>query len=226
MGAVLSAAAILASCSDDPQDAGSTPTVPQATQSPSVSDGGAATGAGTASEEASETAAAATETPTVEPTPVAGIAPTVAPEELAAQGGESVGDEGAAALIAPVLEVGAEALKSPTAVDQDSLVSVAEGAAVEAMLASAAEFADNGWRQIGVPVVVSAEVTSLEEDADPPQAVVSACLDHSDVDIVDSSGESVVDPNARTRALNTLVLNYVDERWVLVERSFPDDVSC
>lgn len=154
------------------------------------------------------------------PTVLKNVAPSVDPGALAGDDAELE------ALVEPALQVAADVLEDPTGIDEDVLFTVAQGAALDEMRAMAAEFEVNGWTQSGAPVVVSTELTALDEEASPPEATVSVCLDHGDVEIVDASGDSVVDPDARTRSLNILELEYVQERWVLVARSFPDDPSC
>lgn len=154
------------------------------------------------------------------PSVVEDVAPSMDPGAVAAD------DSELDALITPALRAAAEALENPAVIDEDVLYTVAQGVALDEMKAMAAEFEVNGWTQSGAPVVIATELTDLDQGASPPEAVVSACLDHSGVEIVDDSGKSMVDPGARTRVLNILELEYVEERWVLVGRSFPDDPSC
>jgi hypothetical protein len=74
--------------------------------------------------------------------------------------------------------------------------------------------------------VVSSVVESIDPDATPPTAVLHVCLDHSSVDIVDTSGASVVDSRAPTRVLNIFTMHRLDDRWVMHDRTFPVDVAC
>lgn len=221
---VLASMVVLAGCDGDPVDGGgatTTPTPPEATAGP-VDDAGATgadAAAGTATEVPLPDAGDALTTDEPEPTVVEGLAPSVPVEELATA-------SPAPELVTPAVEVEARALAAPEEPDRDQLAAVVAGAALGTIQNTAAEYATLGWTQRGVPEVVSTEVVGLEEDAEPPTATVRVCLDFTDVDVVDSSGSSVLDPDAQQQVLQIWTLQLVDGRWVLVEQGFSAELSC
>ena len=91
---------------------------------------------------------------------------------------------------------------------------------------SCPEFEDNGWRQVGSPDVVASRVVFRRPDASPPRMRIAACVDSSDVDVVDASGDSVRNGTyaARSTMLFDLVLRHGD--WLVQRQSFPDDPDC
>jgi len=108
----------------------------------------------------------------------------------------------------------------------ESLRDTATGTALDAALAQAAEFRDNGWHQIGVPRVVGSQMVRDGRDDDPPRMTISACVDSSAVDVVDASGESVRHGShpERSRMIYTLVRR--DGAWLVERETFPDDPEC
>lgn len=110
--------------------------------------------------------------------------------------------------------------------DADTLAATATGPALDAARASAAEFADNGWRQVGHPKLVDATVVFYRPDASPPRMRIVACVDSSAVDVVDASGESVRRGGyaARSRMRFDLVREHDD--WLVQRQGFPDDPDC
>lgn len=165
----------------------------------------------------SDAPAPSQETPA--PTVIADVAPTLDPAQVSS-------DVSAEELAEPFIEAKAKALTAPDQIDQDTAITVADDVALEALLASAAEYEERGWRQVGSPAVVSTEVESIKRDIKPVTAVLRVCLDYVGVDIVDAAGDSVLDQNAATRVLNIFEMHFVKGRWVLVNQSFPDDMTC
>ncbi len=142
-------------------------------------------------------------------------------------GGDSDGADGGSALredAANYLRDAARALQEGG--NRDSMRDTATGAALDAALAQAAEFDDNGWHQVGVPRVVSARVVKDRRDDDPPRVTISACVDSSAVDVVDASGASVRHGShaERSRMIYTLVRKRGD--WLVERESFPNDPEC
>lgn len=162
---------------------------------------------------------AAESTATAEPTVVEELAVTTPPEEVAEE-------DDADPLVTPYIEVSAEALAAPEDPDVDALTTVATGVALEGLQAQQLMFAESGLVLVGSPTVVSAVVQSVDREAEPPTAVVEVCLDQTDVDVMTTDGESVVDQSAPRRGLTTLTIQFVDERWVLAKQTFPVDTDC
>ncbi len=69
---------------------------------------------------------------------------------------------------------------------------------------------NEGARQIGDVVVASLEVTSVDLEVGPgsyPKVVLEACLDVSDVDVIDSTGKSLVTADRLDRSASTVTLH-------------------
>ncbi len=170
--------------------------------------------------EADEPAAStSTPTPSMEPTPDPSPVPSPAPtiESL------DVGGDGSA-LVEPFVLAESTSRESPET--SFSLDEVAIGMALEDLTLAAFEFAENGIVQVGSPTIVSAEVMESDESAAPPVATVQLCLDYSEVGLETPSGESVKDPHAPSRVPSIVTLNRVDGRWLVSERTFPDEPTC
>lgn len=138
----------------------------------------------------------------------------------------AVDDASAPDLVEPLIEAGAELLGAPDEFDPTGLDTVAADTALAQARALAAEYAATGWRQVGTPVIDGVTVQEVDESSDPPRVTLDVCLDQSEVDVVDSDGVSMVDPDAPKRAINTYVLELRAGAWVVVDRTFPVDTGC
>lgn len=98
---------------------------------------------------------------------------------------------------------------------------------IEEAEADLLELESNGWQRTGAPVVVSVTVTEQEKDAAPPTATVEACIDSSDVQVLDASGEPLPKDPGAARALNIYHLVQNDDgSWIVASRTFPSNPSC
>lgn len=90
------------------------------------------------------------------------------------------------------------------------------------------ELVSQGWSITGAPVLVSSSVTSLNTDADPATAEVSACIDSSAVELLDAAGAPIGDDSAKMpRALHLFTLvQGSDDIWRISAHSFPNDPTC
>lgn len=183
---------------------GGTPTEPDASPTASTP----------ATEETTSTAEETT-SPSPEPSPV----PTPAPTETQVDESTDARD-----LVAPFVSADAAARQDPA--QPLDLAEVATGSALADLAIQVEELTAGGLTQVGSPTVVSATVQATEPDADPPTATVLVCLDYSEVDLVNASGESVKDPAAPTRAAAIFGLVREGDAWLVAERSFPDDPTC
>lgn len=100
------------------------------------------------------------------------------------------------------------ALGAPDAIDpaKEPTVDGLSGAALEELLNTLAEYRENGWRMEGSPRVLSTRVLEVTEK--PSTVRMVACVDNSDVRLVDDEGNEVPNsrqPNPRTRNVLTLV---------------------
>ena len=127
-----------------------------------------------------------------------------------------------AALAAPIAAVG-------TSTDLDELVkNVAAGSYASELEAQWQEFVSQGWTVKGAPSVITVEVTTLDTDATPAIAEIAACVDASDVSILDAEGDPVGDPAvALPRALHLFTLTQGDDEvWRITAHGFPNDPTC
>lgn len=158
-------------------------------------------------------------TPTPEPTPEPSPVPSPAPTA----GSLDVGSDGSA-LVGPFVAAESISRESPTT--PFSLEEVAIGTALEDLAVAAYELAENGFVQVGAPSIYSAEVMESDQAASPPTVTVLLCLDYSEVGLTTPDGESVKDPNAPSRVPSIVTLQQVDGRWLVSERTFPEEPSC
>lgn len=91
--------------------------------------------------------------------------------------------------------------------------------------ATIAEFAANGWSQVGAPIIASVHIVTPPSRTSPTEVLVAACIDNSDVRVVDRDGHDLR-LSSPGRSLNLYVLRFVEERWVPAEHTFPDDPDC
>lgn len=152
-------------------------------------------------------------------TPRPGVAAEVAPVEVSA--GESADD-----LVAPVIVEYHRALEEPTQVDWDSVVAIADGGLLDMIEVSVLEYSELGWSQVGTAELVFSTVVETDEGAEPPTVRVEVCLDYDLIDVVDSTGASLVDETAETRVRSILTLDYLDDRWVASAQDFTGELSC
>jgi len=162
--------------------------------------------------------------PSGSPTPVvtATPAPAADPTAVGDLDDDAALDVIETALTAPFATVG-------TAADlQELLKNIAVDAYAEELEAQWQELISQGWTISGTPTLVTAEVTSLDADAQVPHATVTACVDSSEVVISDAAGDRIGDPAAMTpRALHLFaLLQGEDGVWRISEHSFPNDPNC
>jgi hypothetical protein len=80
----------------------------------------------------------------------------------------------------------------------------------------------------GELVVVTAEVSELDQSAEPPEATVQSCLDDTDYQLVNrADGSPVPDtqPGGRYRVTSTALLG-TDDRWYIVASTAHWEESC
>jgi hypothetical protein len=121
--------------------------------------------------------------------------------------------------------------KAPTILSRRPKASVSAVAEVgtaafaDELLASAAYNRKNGLHVVGSPDLAQVRVQSLDLRGRPPTAVVEACVDSSDVRIVDDRGNTVPQPHqGRSREWFSLV--WSDGAWLIDRQEFPDDPNC
>lgn len=103
---------------------------------------------------------------------------------------------------------------------------VAAGRALEETRIALLELAEDQIAQAGTPTVVQATVTAVSTSGTRPTTSVQACLDYQPVDVRDRSGRSLVDTAAERRVASVFHLERVGGRWLVQDRTFPDDPSC
>lgn len=90
------------------------------------------------------------------------------------------------------------------------------------------ELVSQGWTITGEPALVSSDVTTLNAEADPATAEITACIDSSAVAILDANGDRIGDESATVpRALHLFSLVQGDDDiWRIANHSFPNDPTC
>jgi flagellar basal body-associated protein FliL len=173
---------------------------------------------------ASEPEEAVAPTETTAPANPASSVPSPQPSPAPSRATESLDAEAGTSAVEALLEAVAGVVNGEQALE--ALSPYATGALVEEYRVSAEEFANNGWRQEGTPVVVSSEVVSQDPAANPPTAVLQVCLDSSGVQVYDADGEPQRDLSSPQRSLNIFGLQLSDGSWKLASLTFPDQPDC
>jgi hypothetical protein len=110
----------------------------------------------------------------------------------------------------------------------EGLELIADGWVKGELEAMALERSHAGLTQVGEARVVSVEATDVDLRADPPVLVLEVCLDTSDIDVLDASGQSVGDllyrPGHPVRHLYGA--EFVDGRWKVTTHDIPTSSSC
>ncbi len=151
--------------------------------------------------------------PAAAPAPVPSVAPSRTPDAsppAAVQTPQDVAAAEATARYREYLQVGDE-------IGQNGYTSSAPYDAVtvdpertNAELAFRAFAGNEGARQVGAVALASLEVTSVDLEVGPgsyPKVVLQACLDVSGVDIIDSTGKSLVTADRLDRSASTVTLH-------------------
>ena len=154
-------------------------------------------------------------TPSVAPSPAPLPAVTQDPE------GPAVDSE---TMLAPFVAAESASREDPQTPLQ--FADIATGAALSDLKVNALQFATDGLTQVGSPTVVSASVVSEDAAANPPTTTILACLDYSGVDVIGADGQSVKSADAPQRVPTLFTLAHIENRWLVSERSFPDESSC
>lgn len=214
--------------SDSESDPGSptgTPTDPSPSDDPS-SDPASPTGTGSPSDAPGTASPSAPTDPTDPATPSApgsgaGSRPAIstAPGELTEEDASALLEN---ALVPPVAEA-----ESVQALD-DLMGDAVMDAYAEELEAQWLELSSQGWSVTGAPTISSLEITSLENSSQPATAEVLACIDSSDVTIVDAEGTPVGDPDAvMARAQHRFTMIQAEDGiWRISSRAFPDAPDC
>ncbi|MGO1235389.1 MAG: hypothetical protein ACTMIH_08630 [Microbacterium gubbeenense] len=85
------------------------------------------------------------------------------------------------------------------------------------------ELTSSGWTITGERRVDDLEITDLGDDT----ATIVACIDSSDVTLVDAAGDPVGSESAGpARAQHVFTLAKDDGAWRVTDRTFPDDPTC
>lgn len=85
------------------------------------------------------------------------------------------------------------------------------------------ELSSSGWSITGERVVNELEITDLDDRT----ATIVACIDSSDVALIDAAGHPVGSESAGpVRAQHIFTLAKHDGAWRVTDRTFPDDPTC
>lgn len=157
------------------------------------------------------------------PDPPRPLAPvTLPPSDMPPD--EVVAGAEAAAIVEPPLAALEQALTAPdVGVDFSQ---VADGIALNDLVAEADEYARDGVRQEGTFEVASATITDSTPTSEPPRIVVEVCLDRSNVKTVDTNGNDVSNPEALARVRQLWTMTFDAGQWKLVDRTFTDELEC
>ena len=110
----------------------------------------------------------------------------------------------------------------------EGIEAIATGFVEGEMRALATERIQLGYKQVGTAVVTSVTVQSMDLEGEPPTAILAVCVDTSDIDVVDSNGNSVGDQLYRPGhpVLHLYGAVFTDGLWKLSTHEIPDGASC
>lgn len=103
------------------------------------------------------------------------------------------------------------------------LSSVLTGSALEEFDAQALEWTRDGTRTTGTPTLENVRILS---DDGAGNITVSACVDSSNVRVLNDAGTALTDDTTMTRALTYFQFVKDGKTWKLSGFSFPDDPTC
>jgi len=106
----------------------------------------------------------------------------------------------------------------------NSINKVAVDNAAEEYVASAAEYAQNGWHYEGTSTVVGSPKVAEGTYQGKRARFVEVCLDSSQVKTKDSAGREL--QNGGKRALNIYTLVESDGTWKIAQHDFPNNPDC
>jgi hypothetical protein len=179
-----------------------------------------------------EASVAASPSPSASPEPAPSPAPSGPPaspspsEPFRPVTGE-LEDDAAAGLVEAALVVPDAAAAPDEGELKTLLADIAAGSYRAELEAQWLELEANGWSYTGAPTVTALEILALEEDAEPATAQLRACIDSSDVTLVDAEGEPVGSPEGvMPEAAHLFSLVREDDTWRVTARTFPDDPTC
>ena len=106
----------------------------------------------------------------------------------------------------------------------NSINKVAVDNAAEEYVASAAEYAQNGWHYEGTSTVVGSPKVAEGTYQGKRARFVEVCLDSSQVKTKDSAGREL--QNGGKRSLNIYTLVESDGTWKIAQHDFPNNPDC
>ncbi|MCE0486012.1 hypothetical protein [Ornithinimicrobium sediminis] len=110
----------------------------------------------------------------------------------------------------------------------EGLELIADGWVRGELEAMALERSHDGMTQVGEAHVVSVEATEVDLEADPPRLVLNVCLDTSDIDVLDASGQSMGDLMYQPDhpVLHVYGAEFEDGRWRVTTHDIPASSTC
>ena len=116
-----------------------------------------------------------------------------------------------------------DAYADPEQARATDLSSVLTGSALEDFDAQAFEWTRDGTHTTGTPTLEDVHILSDDGDGN---ITVSACVDSSNVRVLNDAGTALTDDTTMTRALTYFQFVKDGETWKLSGFSFPDDPNC
>lgn len=111
-------------------------------------------------------------------------------------------------------------------VEEVSVARSATGAYAETLALRLDEFEDMGWTQMGTPTVTSLQILEEHLEEDPPRVIVLACIDSTNVQILDDRGNELRNAGTPARSSNLYTLVQEQGVWSITNATFPEDPDC
>lgn len=133
----------------------------------------------------------------------------------------SLDEQGAKSALSATLSVVDTSLNDPGS--QSDVSDVATGSYLESAIALVAQYEDEDLRQVGN--VKIEDVTVVQETADG-KILVEACIDSSNVKILDENGKNARGKGNIDRARTIFTLTQLGGEWLIEDESFAEDLAC
>lgn len=137
-------------------------------------------------------------------------------------------DEEAAEVLQEILDTVGASLATPedAVADTPQWEALVDGSYQASLYDQAQEFEAMGWRQIGAVKVLDVEVLDADIDEARAEVRAKACLDSSEVQVIDEFGISLRNEGSPDRVPMIFTLVERDGTWVIVSEEFADGPSC
>ncbi|TCP56493.1 hypothetical protein EV191_101436 [Tamaricihabitans halophyticus] len=133
---------------------------------------------------------------------------------------------GAREALTEYLRINDEVLQDPEG-NLRGIERVAVGSALDEVSGNKQEFSDSRMSQDGSVTLAGADPQETKVDAEPPEVTLRACIDSTDIDVLDESGEPVQRPkSAASKVAHLYTVRLDGGAWKVTNHTFPSQTTC